>query len=162
MIVCGFFIGYFLLPRLFRSSSDDDDDSAPQVLHRVRDNPAIEFSPSGDVFIVEGKMKQILSGAIHYFRVVPDYWEDRLLKLKAAGLNTVETYASLIVHVHVTRAQATQTFQPRFNINIIFCSHHMYMACTRPSCLVFCIPVPLFHYVQVHSMEPSRAHSRSI
>ena len=96
VIVCGFFIGYFLLPRLFRSSSDDDDDSAPQVLRRVRDDPAIEFSPGGEAFIVEGKRKQILSGAIHYFRVVPDYWEDRLLKLKAAGLNTVETYVHQI------------------------------------------------------------------
>ena len=42
-------------------------------------------------FILEGKPFRILSGAIHYFRVVPEYWEDRLLKLKAMGLNTVET-----------------------------------------------------------------------
>jgi hypothetical protein len=96
VIVGGFFIGYFLLPRLF-SSSDDDSDSAPMVLRRVRDHPAIEYSPSGDAFIVEGEMKQILSGAIHYFRVVPDYWEDRLMKLRAAGLNTVETYVTLII-----------------------------------------------------------------
>ena len=39
----------------------------------------------------EGKPFRILSGAIHYFRVVPGYWQDRLLKLKAMGLNTVET-----------------------------------------------------------------------
>ena len=92
VIIGGFFIGYFLLPRLFRSS---EDDSALPPLHRVRDTPAVQFSPSGDVFIVEGKAKQLLSGAIHYFRVVPDYWEDRLNKLKAAGLNTVETYVHL-------------------------------------------------------------------
>ncbi|TWT24429.1 beta-galactosidase [Planomicrobium sp. CPCC 101110] len=29
---------------------------------------------------------------MHYFRTVPEHWEDRLLKLKALGLNTVETY----------------------------------------------------------------------
>lgn len=51
----------------------------------------IEFSENGRKFVVEGKEKLILSGAVHYFRVVPAYWEDRLLKLKAAGLNTVET-----------------------------------------------------------------------
>ena len=42
-------------------------------------------------FVVRGKQLQILSGSIHYFRVVPHYWEDRLRKLKAMGLNTVET-----------------------------------------------------------------------
>ena len=42
-------------------------------------------------FFLEGKPFRILSGAIHYFRVVPEYWKDRLLKLKAMGLNTVET-----------------------------------------------------------------------
>ena len=42
-------------------------------------------------FLLDGKPVRILSGAIHYFRVVPEYWRDRLLKLKAMGLNTVET-----------------------------------------------------------------------
>ena len=42
-------------------------------------------------FFLDGKPLRILSGAIHYFRVVPEYWKDRLLKLKAMGLNTVET-----------------------------------------------------------------------
>ena len=45
-------------------------------------------------FMLEGKPFRILSGSIHYFRVVPEYWRDRLLKLKAMGLNTVETYVS--------------------------------------------------------------------
>ena len=57
-------------------------------LKRVRSR-AIELS--GKDFVVLGKKKRILSGAVHYFRVVPDYWRDRLLKLKAMGLNTVET-----------------------------------------------------------------------
>ena len=43
-------------------------------------------------FFLDGKPFRILSGAIHYFRVVPEYWKDRLLKLKAMGLNTVETW----------------------------------------------------------------------
>jgi len=42
-------------------------------------------------FYVDGKKVQLLSGAIHYFRVVPEYWEDRLMRLKACGLNCVET-----------------------------------------------------------------------
>jgi beta-galactosidase len=52
----------------------------------------------GNQFLLNGKPFQILSGAIHYFRVVPAYWEDRLLKLKHCGLNTVETYIPWNVH----------------------------------------------------------------
>ncbi|MBQ4087655.1 MAG: beta-galactosidase [Clostridia bacterium] len=43
---------------------------------------------------IDGKETKIVSGAIHYFRVHPDYWYDRLLKLKECGLNCVETYIS--------------------------------------------------------------------
>lgn len=46
----------------------------------------------------DGKPFQILSGAVHYFRVVPEYWEDRLLKLKVCGFNTVETYLPWNLH----------------------------------------------------------------
>uniref|UniRef100_A0A1I8IYY1 Glyco_hydro_35 domain-containing protein n=1 Tax=Macrostomum lignano TaxID=282301 RepID=A0A1I8IYY1_9PLAT len=49
-------------------------------------------------FYLNGVKFQILSGAIHYFRVPQDYWRDRLLKLKAAGFNTVETYAPWNLH----------------------------------------------------------------
>lgn len=72
-----------------------------------RTNPALEPSNIGgrktspvtgpslkmdtNDFYLNGKPLRILSGAIHYFRVVPEYWRDRLLKLKAMGLNTVET-----------------------------------------------------------------------
>ncbi|MCR5762483.1 MAG: beta-galactosidase [Treponema sp.] len=45
-----------------------------------------------DDFYVDGKKFQIISGSIHYFRVVPEYWRDRLEKLKNMGCNAVETY----------------------------------------------------------------------
>lgn len=44
------------------------------------------------VFYLADQPFQILSGGIHYFRTVPEHWGDRLMKLKALGLNTVETY----------------------------------------------------------------------
>ncbi|MBP3965401.1 glycoside hydrolase family 35 protein [Paenibacillus lignilyticus] len=56
------------------------------------------FSIEGNAFVVEGKPVRLLSGAMHYFRIVPQYWQDRLLKLKACGLNTVETYVPWNVH----------------------------------------------------------------
>ncbi|MDP4552519.1 beta-galactosidase [Alkalihalobacillus macyae] len=46
----------------------------------------------GNQFYLNDEPFQILSGGLHYFRVVPEYWKDRLQKLKALGLNTVETY----------------------------------------------------------------------
>ena len=46
----------------------------------------------------DGKKIQILSGAIHYFRTLPEQWEDRLVKLKNLGFNTVETYCCWNLH----------------------------------------------------------------
>ncbi|CEN92903.1 Beta galactosidase [[Clostridium] sordellii] len=43
-------------------------------------------------FYLNNKKIKIISGALHYFRVVPEYWLDRLEKLKSLGCNTVETY----------------------------------------------------------------------
>lgn len=51
-----------------------------------------------DKFYLNGEPFQIISGGIHYFRVLPFYWEDRLLKLKALGCNTVETYIPWNLH----------------------------------------------------------------
>ncbi len=51
-----------------------------------------------DNFYLDGKEYKIISGAIHYFRTMPEYWEDRLLKLKAMGANTVETYVPWNMH----------------------------------------------------------------
>ncbi|OWF49561.1 beta-galactosidase-1-like protein 2 [Mizuhopecten yessoensis] len=49
-------------------------------------------------FYLDGKPFQLLGGSIHYFRVLPEYWRDRLMKLKACGLNTVTIYVSWNLH----------------------------------------------------------------
>ena len=49
-------------------------------------------------FLMDGKPINIYSGAMHYFRILPEYWEDRLTKLKLAGFNTVETYVCWNLH----------------------------------------------------------------
>ena len=49
-------------------------------------------------FKMDGKSFRIYSGSMHYFRIMPEYWEDRLRKLKAAGFNTVETYVCWNMH----------------------------------------------------------------
>lgn len=49
-------------------------------------------------FRLNGKYIRIISGAIHYFRVHPDLWRDRLRKLRATGANTVESYVPWNLH----------------------------------------------------------------
>jgi len=52
----------------------------------------------GNEFYLKGKPFKIYSGAIHYFRTLPDCWEDRLRKLRACGFNCVETYVPWNLH----------------------------------------------------------------
>lgn len=49
-------------------------------------------------FLLNGKEIFIYSGSLHYFRVPRAYWRDRLRKMRAAGLNTVETYIPWNLH----------------------------------------------------------------
>lgn len=49
-------------------------------------------------FFYEGRPFRILSGAMHYWRVMPIYWEDRMIKMKEMGLNTLETYVPWKLH----------------------------------------------------------------
>lgn len=49
----------------------------------------------------DGVAHRILAGSIHYFRVHPDLWEDRLRRLAAMGANTVDTYVAWNFHERV-------------------------------------------------------------
>lgn len=51
-----------------------------------------------DRFLRNGEPHQIISGAVHYFRIPADLWEDRLLRVRAMGCNTVETYVAWNFH----------------------------------------------------------------
>ena len=51
-----------------------------------------------DTFYLDDEPFKVISGSIHYFRTVPEYWQDRLEKLLAMGCNTVETYIPWNVH----------------------------------------------------------------
>jgi len=56
------------------------------------------FEIEGRGFVLDGKPIRLISGGMHYFRVVPEYWEDRLRKLRACGFNAVETYVAWNLH----------------------------------------------------------------
>uniref|UniRef100_A0A8B9U139 Beta-galactosidase n=1 Tax=Anas zonorhyncha TaxID=75864 RepID=A0A8B9U139_9AVES len=49
-------------------------------------------------FLLEGMPFRIFGGSMHYFRVPREYWEDRMLKMKACGLNTLTTYVPWNLH----------------------------------------------------------------
>ena len=57
-----------------------------------------DFVVSADRFVRNGEPIRIFSGSLHYTRVPRAYWRDRLLRLRALGLNTVCTYIPWALH----------------------------------------------------------------
>ena len=57
-----------------------------------------EFAIGDTDFLLDGRPFRILSGALHYFRVHPDLWADRIDKARRMGLNTIETYVPWNAH----------------------------------------------------------------
>ena len=88
------------MPDLLASAFDgsaaavDASDAASQI-----DAPTLTWR-DGE-FLRDGVSHRILAGAIHYFRVHPDQWEDRLRRLAAMGANTVDTYVAWNFHERV-------------------------------------------------------------
>lgn len=51
-----------------------------------------------DKLFLDEEETLLISGAMHYFRTLPEQWKDRLEKIAAAGFNCVETYAPWNLH----------------------------------------------------------------
>ena len=64
----------------------------------LKSAPAHTFGVQGDQFVLDGKPLVIRSGAMHYPRVPRAYWRDRMRKMRALGLNTLETYVFWNLH----------------------------------------------------------------
>jgi beta-galactosidase len=58
--------------------------------------PVLRIDREG--FRLDGEPFRIISGALHYFRVHPGQWRDRLRKARLLGLNTVDTYVPWNLH----------------------------------------------------------------
>ncbi len=56
------------------------------------------FKIVGNEFIKDGKPVKLISGAVHYFRNMPDTWGDIFKKMRAMGCNCVETYCAWNLH----------------------------------------------------------------
>jgi beta-galactosidase len=57
-----------------------------------------DFAIGDTDFLLNGAPFRVLAGAIHYFRVHPDHWADRIHKARLMGLNTIETYVAWNAH----------------------------------------------------------------
>ncbi|QDP97958.1 beta-galactosidase [Microlunatus elymi] len=60
--------------------------------------PPVDVVPGLEHFLRNGEPHQIISGALHYFRIPAELWPDRLARLRALGCNTVETYVAWNFH----------------------------------------------------------------
>nr|WMP40581.1 beta-galactosidase [synthetic construct] len=61
-------------------------------------NRTFEIDYANNTFLKDGVPFRYVSGSMHYSRVPPEYWKDRLLKMRAAGLNVVQGYVPWNVH----------------------------------------------------------------
>jgi beta-galactosidase len=73
--------------------------SAASASADPRPRPALSWR-EGEI-LRGGAPHRILAGSVHYFRVHPDQWEDRLRRLAAMGANTVDTYVAWNFHERV-------------------------------------------------------------
>jgi beta-galactosidase len=55
-----------------------------------------EIGPSA--FLLDGKPIQLISGEMHYARIPPEYWRDRIHKARAMGLNAITIYCFWNIH----------------------------------------------------------------
>ena len=53
-----------------------------------------------NTFLKDGEPFRYISGSIHYFQVPRHYWEDRIKKLYAAGLDAVQTFVICMTYLH--------------------------------------------------------------
>ncbi|MEU6853990.1 glycoside hydrolase family 35 protein [Actinacidiphila alni] len=60
--------------------------------------PAPLLTYADGTFLRGGRPHRVLAGSLHYFRVHPELWADRLQRLAAMGLNTVDTYVPWNFH----------------------------------------------------------------
>ena len=58
----------------------------------------MEFKIEGNQFVLNGEPIKLISGAVHYFRNMKDTWRDVFRKMRAMGLNCVETYCAWNMH----------------------------------------------------------------
>lgn len=60
--------------------------------------PSPALSYAGRKLFKHGQPHRIIAGAVHYFRIHPGQWQDRIDRLAAMGVNTLDTYVAWNFH----------------------------------------------------------------
>ncbi len=60
--------------------------------------PSFIIDYPNNQFLKDGSPFRYISGSIHYQRIPNPYWRDRLMKMKAAGLNAIQFYVPWNLH----------------------------------------------------------------
>ena len=68
----------------------------------IANNGSFMIDTSSKNFQLDGHPFRYVSGSIHYFRCHPDYWNDRLKKIRAGGYNAVQVYVEWSYHEEVS------------------------------------------------------------
>lgn len=68
-----------------------------------------------NTFLKDGQPFRYVSGSMHYFRVPQIYWRDRLRKMRACGLDAVETYIPW--NFHSFEGEGRYVFDGRWNVS---------------------------------------------
>ncbi|KJH50931.1 glycosyl hydrolase family 35 [Dictyocaulus viviparus] len=55
-------------------------------------SPSFSIDYKNDQFLLDGKPFRYISGSIHYFRIHPSQWRDRLQRVRALGFNAIQYY----------------------------------------------------------------------
>ncbi|XP_004534040.1 beta-galactosidase [Ceratitis capitata] len=63
-----------------------------------RINRSFTIDHENDTFLMDGLPFRYVSGSFHYFRALPQVWEERLKTMRAAGLNAIDTYIEWSLH----------------------------------------------------------------
>ncbi len=89
------------------------------------------FEIKGNKFVRDGKPVKIISGAVHYFRNMPDTWTDIFKKMRAMGCNCVETYCAWNLH---EKQPGTYDFKGNLDISLFLqkAAEEGLMAIVRP------------------------------
>ncbi|KAI3671640.1 hypothetical protein L1987_87380 [Smallanthus sonchifolius] len=98
LCIVAFSIVFAPLPSPFPNSPKPYKHHNHHHHHHHQAANARKFEIADDMFWKDGEPFRIIGGDLHYFRTLPEYWEDRIFRAKALGLNAIQTYVPWNLH----------------------------------------------------------------
>jgi len=112
--------------------------------------------------LIDGKPVTLLSGEVHYFRLDPSQWADRLDRMRECGMNAVATYVPWLLHEYREgdiRVEAVEEF-------ISLCEKRGFWVILRPGPFIMAEMknegIPDWVYTRCPGAVPENAASRTL